>query len=61
MPEKEMIWLFYTGTVEKKDLALHLRERLPGFMIPRKFRHVSEFPRIPSGKVDSKALREMMT
>lgn len=59
-PEKEMIWLFYTGTADKKELAIHLRERLPGFMIPRKFMKIDKMPRLANGKTNSNALREIL-
>ena len=59
-PEKEMIWLFYTGTVEKKELAIHPRNHLPRFMVPRRFMHFYEFPCNSSGKVDTNQLREYM-
>ncbi|MCL2013541.1 MAG: AMP-binding protein [Oscillospiraceae bacterium] len=59
-PEKEMIWMFYSGSVTKKDLAGHLRKRLPGYMVPRKFVYVEDMPRTQSGKIDSNKLKKSM-
>lgn len=59
--EKEQLWLFYTGRdAEKKELALFMRQRLPGFMIPRKFVKLEELPKQFNGKADLEKLRTMM-
>jgi amino acid adenylation domain-containing protein len=39
-----------------EDLRAHLRRRLPDFMVPDSFLFIDELPRLPSGKVDRKAL-----
>ena len=36
----------------------HLRERLPGYMVPGSFQLLADFPTLPSGKVDRKRLPE---
>ena len=33
--DKEMIWLFFTGQTNSKEIAVHLRQLLPGYMVPR--------------------------
>lgn len=58
--EKEMIYLFFTGESDKKELAIHLRNRLPGFMVPRKFIKLNEMPKLPNGKTNIGELKGMM-
>lgn len=56
---KEVLILFYTGEASVRELSLHLRTNLPGFMVPRKMKCLEEIPRLPNGKVDMKALEEL--
>ena len=56
--EKELIYLFYTGTATVKETASALREILPGFMVPRKFIQLDEMPRLANGKTDMEKLKE---
>ncbi len=55
--KKEQLWLFYEDDYDKKEVALKLRERLPGFMVPRKIERVDPFPRLPNGKTDLTELK----
>ncbi len=57
--EKEVLILFYTGSVDKRELSLALRKLLPGFMVPRKMICLEEMPKLPNGKIDMKKLEEM--
>ncbi len=41
------------------ELRAHLEELLPHYMVPTDFRVLDEFPRLPNGKVDVAALREI--
>jgi amino acid adenylation domain-containing protein len=41
---KEMIWLFYVGDTDNKELSIYLRNLLPSFMIPRKFVRLDVMP-----------------
>lgn len=53
----EQICLFYTGTnANRRDIALHLRQLLPGFMVPRKLIRLEIMPRLDNGKTDMLAL-----
>ncbi|MCL2110672.1 MAG: amino acid adenylation domain-containing protein [Clostridiales bacterium] len=58
--EKEQIWLFYAGETGDRELAIYLRERLPSYMVPRKFAKLDAMPKSFNGKIDMAALREMM-
>jgi o-succinylbenzoate---CoA ligase len=42
------------------DLLHHCQERLPGYKIPDRFLVLAELPRLPSGKLLRRALREMI-
>lgn len=55
--EKELLYLFYTGTATSKEIALHFRSLLPAFMVPRKIVLLDAFPRLPNGKMDMQSLK----
>lgn len=57
--EKEVLMLYYTGEASVRELSLHLRTMLPGFMVPRKMKCLAAMPRLMNGKVDMKALDEL--
>ncbi|MBR1893438.1 MAG: amino acid adenylation domain-containing protein [Lachnospiraceae bacterium] len=57
--DKETLWLFYSGDAEKRELVLKLREKLPGFMIPRKIKQLDELPKLPNGKTDFGSLKSL--
>ena len=58
--DKEVLYLFYAGSVTARDLIIDMRESLPGFMVPRRVRQMDALPRLANGKIDMKALKEMM-
>ena len=58
--EKETLYLFYTGTIDKRALILELRKVLPGFMIPRKVKQKDCLPKLANGKIDMNTLKEEM-
>jgi O-succinylbenzoic acid--CoA ligase len=45
----------YVGEISESDIATLLRARLPGFMIPKRWRRVPELPVTPMGKPDRAA------
>lgn len=60
LKEKELIYLFYTGTATVKEAAVHLRALLPGFMVPRKLIRLDEMPKLANGKINMQALKDSM-
>ncbi len=56
--EKELLYLFYTGEAESKDIVLHFRSVLPAFMVPRRLIKLDSFPTLPNGKLDMQALKK---
>lgn len=56
--EKELIWLFYTGTARPKDIVMYFRANLPAFMVPRKVLLLDEMPVLPNGKTDMQRLKQ---
>ena len=55
--EKELLYLFYTGDVQSKEIVLHFRSVLPAFMVPRKLIKLEELPRLPNGKPDMQTMK----
>ena len=60
LKEKELIYMFYTGSATVKEIAVHLRGVLPGFMVPRKLVNLPEMPHLSNGKINMQSLKEMM-
>jgi acyl-coenzyme A synthetase/AMP-(fatty) acid ligase len=56
--EKERIYGFYIGNIDKKDLHTELSKVLPIYMIPTKLIQIEEFPLTKNGKIDRKKLME---
>lgn len=57
--EEGSIWLFYSGETSLKDLVKELRAQLPGFMVPRKVKQLTELPKLPNGKTDMQTLKQL--
>ncbi len=55
--KKEHLYLFYTGDASSKEIVLHFRKVLPGFMSPRKLVNLENMPVLPNGKTDMQALK----
>jgi acyl-CoA synthetase (AMP-forming)/AMP-acid ligase II len=45
----------YVGEIGESEIASQLRERLPSFMIPKRWQQVAELPMSPMGKPDRAA------
>ena len=58
--ETQKLFLFYTGEVDKKEIAKTLRGMLPPFMLPNKTIQVDEMPMTKNGKIDRTALMDGM-
>ena len=56
--EKERIYGFYIGNIDKKELHEQLSKVLPVYMIPTKLIQIEEFPLTKNGKIDRKKLME---
>ena len=55
--EKELLYLFYSGTASSKEITLHFRKVLPAFMVPRKIVQLDPLPKLPNGKLDMQAMK----
>ena len=56
--QKSRLHGFYCGSVDRKELASLLKDRLPVFMIPGYLHQVQSMPVTGRGKIDRKALME---
>lgn len=59
VPGLKQLVAYLTGTegeLESEILNSHLRKQLPGYMIPSAYVWLDEFPKLPNGKVDRRAL-----
>ena len=56
--ESKHIVVFYTGTIDAKDLGSILTEKLPTYMLPRRRVHLEEMPHNLNGKIDRVMLRK---
>ena len=59
--EKEQLWLFFVGEkADNRSITIYMRERLPGFMIPRNMVKLDAMPTNFNGKLDLEALKAQM-
>lgn len=56
--EKNRIVAFYTGEIERTELAKRLEESLPRFMLPNVYVRKESLPLTKNGKIDRKTLTE---
>lgn len=56
--EKQKLYGFYIGNMDKKELYASLKEKLPVFMIPSSLINIDSFPLTKNGKIDRKLLLE---
>ena len=57
---KDLLWCFYTGEPDEKQIRAGLREQLARYMIPDRFVKLEEMPHTPSMKLDRVRLKEMI-
>jgi len=58
--EKQKLYGFYVGTIEKAELHAKLKEALPVYMIPGILKQVEKMPLTKNGKIDRKELMAMV-
>lgn len=56
---KKRILLFYTGSIENKELLVSLHDVLPSYMLPNKAFQLEEMPMSKNGKIDRHVLKEL--
>ena len=56
--KSESLILFYSGSIEKKELLKKLKNNLPPFMIPNHIIQLTEMPMNKNGKIDRNELRK---
>lgn len=54
---RERLYLFYTGSATAREIAVHFRSVLPGFMAPGRVVRLESFPLLPNGKKDLQTLK----
>lgn len=57
--EKEILFLFYSGALSEREVAIGLRKKLPGFMVPRKITKIDGLPKLPNSKIDYQSLKKI--
>ena len=55
---KELLWLFYTGSAATRDIVLYFRANMPAYMVPRRLVPLQSLPILPNGKTDAQALKQ---
>lgn len=57
--ESKKIVLFYVGDIDKKELTVALKDRLPRYMIPNAIVPLESLPLTPNGKMDRIKMQEI--
>lgn len=57
--QKSQLFVFYVGTINKKELFTLMKENLPVYMIPSRIIQIEAFPLTKNGKIDRKALKQL--
>ncbi len=57
--ERDKIVLYFVGEIERGDLMLALKEKLPRYMLPNKMVKLETLPFTANGKIDRKKLKEI--
>lgn len=56
---KKKIVLYYVGTIDEKEMALSLKEKLPRYMVPNSINRLEAMPLTSNGKLDRNGLKKM--
>ena len=56
--EKKKIVLYYVGTVDIKDMAGYIKEKLPRYMVPNVIKQLEQMPLTPNGKINRNLLKQ---
>ena len=56
--EKKKIVLYYVGTVDIKDMAGYIKEKLPRYMVPNVIKQLEQMPLTPHGKINRNLLKQ---
>ena len=56
--EKKKIVLYYVGTVDVKDMAGYIKEKLPRYMVPNVIKQLEQMPLTPNGKINRNLLKQ---
>ena len=57
---KDLLWCFFTGDTDEKQIRAGLKEQLARYMIPDRFVKLDEMPHTSSMKLDRTRLKNMM-
>jgi acyl-coenzyme A synthetase/AMP-(fatty) acid ligase len=57
---KDLLWCFFTGDADEKEIRAGLKEKLARYMIPDRFVKLEEMPHTSSMKTDRMALKSLM-
>lgn len=58
--EKDVLWCFYVGELDERQIKAALKERLARYMLPDRYMRLDAMPRTATMKLDRKQLRELM-
>lgn len=58
--KKSILTLYYSGDATPAEISKFLREKLPSFMIPRKFILLDRLPKLFNGKIDRQTLKKQV-
>ena len=56
--DKKKIVLYYVGTVDIKDMAAYIKEKLPRYMVPNVIKQLEQMPLTPNGKINRNLLKQ---
>ena len=56
---RQVILLYYSGSIESRELGKILKEKLPAYMLPRRRYRLDAMPHNLNGKIDRAALKQM--